>query len=221
MQRSVLLTTAVLAAVVPIAACNHAYSEKDAPDSRSTAPAGDTAVATSGTLPAGGALDDASVTSRIQAKFFLDPGIKLRRIDVDTQRGIVTLRGDVASDNERAQALLLARTTEGVERVEDALTVNAAIDAPAQPEIADTAASSDAPVPSSADDETLTAALQSRFGDEASLKAATIAVTAKDGVVLLDGVAPTAAAKQRAISITRETEGVVQVIDRITVEKAR
>ena len=48
-------------------------------------------------------------------------------------------------------------------------------------------------------------------------KAATITVTAKDGVVLLDGVAPTAAAKQRAISIARDTDGVVQVIDRITV----
>lgn len=221
MQRSELFTAAVLAAMVPIAACNYAYSDKDAPDSRSTAPAGDTAVATSGTLPAGGVLDDASVTSRIQAKFFLDPGIKARRIDVDTQRGIVTLRGDVASDNERAQALILARTTEGVERVEDALTVNAAIDAPAQADTADRAASSDAPAPSSAGDEALTAALQSRFSDDASLQAATIAVTAKDGVVLLDGVAQTVTAKQRAISIARDTDGVVQVIDRITVGRGQ
>ena len=221
MQRSELLTAAVLAAVVPIAACNYASSGKDAPASRSTIPAGDTAVATTGTLPAGGVLDDASVTSQIQAKFFLDPAIKARRIDVDTQRGIVTLRGDVARDNERAQALILARTTEGVERVEDALTVNAAIDPPAQADTADTAPSSDVPAPSNADDEALTAALQSRFSDDASLKAATIAVTAKDGVVLLDGVAPTVAARQQAISIARETEGVVQVIDRITVEKTR
>ena len=220
MQRSELFTATVLAAVVPIAACNYAYSDKDAPDSRSTAPAGDTAVATSGTLPAGGVLDDANVTSRIQAKYFLDPGIKARRIDVDTQRGIVTLRGDVASDNERAQALILARTTEGVERVEDALTVNAAIDAPAQADTADPAAS-DAPAPSSADDEAVTAVVQSRFSDDASLQTATIAVTAKDGVVLLDGVAPTVTAKQRAITIARDTDGVVQVIDRITVGRAR
>jgi osmotically-inducible protein OsmY len=229
MQRAELFTAAVLAAMVPIAACNYASSQRDTRDSRSTIPAGDSAVATTGTLPAGGVLDDASVTSRIQAKFFLDPGIKVRRIDVDTQRGIVTLRGDVASDNERAQALILARTTEGVERVEDALTVNAAIDAPAQADIADadradadkadTAASGDLPAPSSADDETLTAALQSRFSDDTSLKAATIAVTAKDGVVLLDGVAPTVAAKQRLIAIARDTAGVVQVIDRITVQR--
>jgi osmotically-inducible protein OsmY len=214
MERSGFITAVLLAAVVPIAACNYAYSDKDAIDSRATTtPAGDSAVATSGTLPARGVVDDSTVTSRIQAKFFLDQTIKGRRIDVDTHGGVVTLRGDVGSDNERAQALLLARTTEGVERVEDALTVNAAIDAPAP----DVAAAAEVPSPSRADDEALTSRVQARFGEEASLTTATIAVTAKDGVVLLDGVAPTAAAKQRAITAARGTDGVVQVIDRITV----
>lgn len=213
MQRSAFVTAALLAALVPVAACNHAYSDKDAVDSRATiTPAGESAVATSGTLPEDGVFDDASVTSRIQAKFFLDAAVKARHIDVDTQGGVVTLRGDVASDNERAQALLLARTTEGVERVEDALTVNAAVDAPATD-----LPLADAPAPSRADDEALTSRVQSRFGEAGSLRTATITVTAKDGVVLLDGIVPTAAAKQRAIDAARGTEGVVQVIDRIRV----
>ena len=71
-------------------------------------------------------VDDASVESRIQAKYFLDDSVKARRIEVHAQNGVVTLRGEVASEAERAQALLLARTTVGVERVEDSLTVNAA-----------------------------------------------------------------------------------------------
>jgi hyperosmotically inducible periplasmic protein len=218
MERSGFITAVLLAAVVPVAACNYAYSDKDAVDSRATTtPAGESAVATSGTLPVREVLDDSTVTSRIQAKFFLDQAIKVRRIDVDTHGGIVTLRGDVASDNERAQALLLARTTEGVERVEDALTVNAAIDSPAP----DAAATAEVPPPSKADDEALTSRVQARFGEEPSLKAATITVTAKDGVVLLDGVAPTAAAKQQAITAARSTEGVLQVIDRITVGRSR
>jgi osmotically-inducible protein OsmY len=217
MHRSGWITVALLVASVLAAACNSAYSDKDTVDSRTTTPAGETAVATSGTLPERPALDDSAVTSRIQAKFFLDPAIKERRIDVDTQSGIVTLRGDVASDNERAQALLLARTTDGVERVEDALTVNPAIDAPAP----DAAAPSDAPVPSSADDEALTSRVQASFAEDALLETATLTVTAKDGVVLLDGIAPTAAAKQRAIAAARTTDGVIQVIDRITVGRAR
>jgi osmotically-inducible protein OsmY len=220
MLRSYSVTAALLAVAVSAAACNYAYSDRNAVDSRSrsTAPAGDAAVATTGTVPAEGVLDDAGITSRIQARFFLDAGMKGRRIDVDTRSGVVTLRGDVASDNERAQALLLARTTEGVERVEDALTVNAAIDAAAA---TDASAPSDAPSPSSADDEALTSLVQSRLGEDASLKASTIAVTAKDGVVLLDGVAPTAAARQRAVSVAHVTDGVVQVIDRVTVGESR
>jgi osmotically-inducible protein OsmY len=216
MQRSDFLTAVLFAVVVPIAACNYAYSDRDAADARSTTPADEGAVATSGTLPATAVADDAAVTSRIQAKFFLDPGIKARRLDVDTQGGVVTLRGDVASDNERAQALILARTTQGVERVEDALTVNAAIDAAIQAAPAD--ASNTEPAPSHADDEALTSAVQAGFSGDSLLQSATIAVTAKDGIVLLDGTAPTAAARQRAISIARGTAGVVQVIDRITVK---
>jgi len=215
MQRSDLVTAVLIAATVPIAACNYAYSDRDAVDSRQPAAVDEGAVATSGTLPASGVVDDAAVTSRIQAKFFLDPGIKTRRIDVDAQGGVVTLRGDVASDNERAQALILARTTAGVERVEDALTVNPAIDAAIETESPATNAE---PAPPHADDEALTSAVQARFGEDQSLQSATIAVTAKDGVVLLDGVAPTAAARQQAVSIARGTDGVAQVIDRIAVK---
>jgi hyperosmotically inducible protein len=95
--------------------------------------------------------------------------------------------------------------------------VNPAIDAPAP----DAAAPSDAPVPSSADDEALTSRVQASFAEDALLETATLTVTAKDGVVLLDGIAPTAAAKQRAIAAARTTDGVIQVIDRITVGRAR
>ena len=210
MQRSQWITAALCAALVPVAACNRAY-ENDA-ESPSTAVAGESAVATSGTLPADyGVIDDATVTSRIQAKFFLDDTIKGRRIEVDTQNGIVTLRGEVASDNERAQALLLARTTEGAERVEDALTVNAGIEASASTPTAGV------PAPPIAADEALTALVQSRLGGDNATT--TIAVTAKDGVVLLDGTAPTIAAKQDALSVARGTDGVVQVIDRIRVSR--
>lgn len=88
------------------------------------------AVATAGERAATAAvdkLDDARVTSSVQARFFLDTLVKGRRIDVDARNGHVTLRGVVASEAERAQALLLARTTEGVQRVDDQLTVDAGL----------------------------------------------------------------------------------------------
>lgn len=177
------------------------------------------AVATTGAAPADAtATADRMTTSRIQAKFFLDNTLKGRRIDVDTRQGVVTLGGEVASDDERAQALLLARTTEGVERVEDALTVNAEVGEPVREGAA--AAPTVAPVAEVADT-ALTESVKSAFASDRLVKGASIEVSAKDGIVLLDGTAPTAAVKQRALSVARGTKNVVQVVDRITVRRVR
>jgi osmotically-inducible protein OsmY len=186
------------------------------------------AVGTSGVDPGTAALyptDDASVTTGIQAKFFRDSSLKARHIDVATQSGIVTLRGTVANDNERAQARLLAWTTHGVQRVDDVLTVDSTIVGQAQTPLATSPApqaapSSAAPAPqapapaTASQDASLESAVRMRLqGAEG------ITVTAKDGVVLLDGTVATAAAKQRALTAARQTEGVVQVVDRLRVGK--
>jgi osmotically-inducible protein OsmY len=94
-------------------------------DANSSAPV---AIATSGSVAGGGprpagSPDDGRITSSIQAKYYLDDKLKGRRIHVDTTNGVVTLRGDVGSESERGEALLLARTSEGVKRVEDNLIV--------------------------------------------------------------------------------------------------
>jgi osmotically-inducible protein OsmY len=58
-----------------------------------------------------------------------------------------------------------------------------------------------------------------RLSSEHLVKGADIQVTAKSGVLLLEGTAPSTAAKQRALTLARETEGVTQVVDRIRVGK--
>jgi osmotically-inducible protein OsmY len=45
-------------------------------------------------------------------------------------------------------------------------------------------------------------------------------VTTQDGVVVLEGTVPNQAAKDRALEVARQTEGVVQVIDRLQVERS-
>ena len=77
--------------------------------------------------PAAPTADDGSVVSVIQARYYLDPTIKLRHIDVQSMNGVVTLKGQIASETERAQVLALARSAPGVVRVEDYLAVDAAI----------------------------------------------------------------------------------------------
>jgi hyperosmotically inducible protein len=158
-------------------------------------------VATTGTVTTAttrpGPLDDARITSSIQAKYFLDDKIKGRPINVETTNGVVTLRGEVGSEIERGEALLLARTTEGVKRVEDSLTVTGG-----------------------PDDNALSARIQSTLSADGQMKGASIDVTARSGVVLLEGTAPSTAAKQRALSLARDADGVTQIIDRIRIGKA-
>lgn len=157
-------------------------------------------------------IDDARITSTIQSKYFLDDLVKGRRINVDTRQGVVTLRGDVGNESERAQALLLARNTDGVQRVEDNLTVNPAV-------TASTNATADnaPPIAERADDAQLTTKIQSKFFLDSQVKAGSIDVSSKDGVVLLEGTVPNEAARKKAVSIARSTDGVVQVIDRLKV----
>lgn len=186
------------------------------------------AVATSGpadaTAPVTAESADARITATIQSKYFLDDRIKGRHINVTSNGGAVTLNGEVDDDTERAQALLLARTTDGVTRVEDHLTIAAAA-AAAAPVPAGSAASPSAPAPAAAPalsgDEALSGRVQSQFSSDAQIKGASIEVTAKNGVVLLQGTVSSAAAKQRALALARGTDGVTQVVDRILVAKAK
>jgi osmotically-inducible protein OsmY len=175
------------------------------------------AVATTGSAAASAPVvtdsNDARITANIQSKYFLDDRIKGRRINVTSNGGVVTLTGEVADDTERAQALLLARTTDGVTRVEDSLTVSAG--QPSQPN-----AYTQAPAAPSGD-EALSARIQSQLSSDTQIKGAPIEVTAKNGVVLLQGTVGTAAAKQRALTLARGTDGVTQVVDRLRIGKAK
>jgi hyperosmotically inducible protein len=160
-----------------------------------------------------GPIDDARVTTMIQAKYFLDSTVKGRRINVDTADGVVTLRGEVASEDERAQALGLARATEGVRRVEDALTVDAGL-APSAP--------ARVPVPTGTtgahiEDAVLAGNVRATLAADSSQDETAIDVSAKDGVVLLQGTVSSEAAKARALTAARGMEGVVQVVDRLSV----
>lgn len=174
------------------------------------------AVATTGTQasPAAGP-DDARITSSIQSKYFISERLKGRHVNVSSKSGVVTLNGEVADETERGEALLLARTTDGVSRVEDSLTVTT----PQPAASAAPAAASPVAAPSADPDNSLGARVKSQLSGDARVKGASIDVTAKNGVVLLQGTVPSAAAKQRALTLARGTDGVTQVVDRLKVGK--
>ena len=179
--------------------------------------------ATPGAVPTSGSVDasrpsgtdnDSQITAAIQSKYFLDDKIKGRQINVQASNGVVTLNGDVRDDVERGEALLLARTTPGVQRVEDNLTVDASSGAVGT-------AGSATPVAIDDGDAALVSLLTSRLASDPTVGKSPIEITAKNGVVLLQGPIGSAAAKQRALSLARSTDGVTQVVDRLRVGAAK
>ena len=72
---------------------------------------------------AGRAVADAAVTAAVKSKFLADTAVKCLEIDVDTNDGIVTLNGTVATRTEADRAMMLARNTDGVNSVVNNLKV--------------------------------------------------------------------------------------------------
>jgi len=71
----------------------------------------------------GDRVSDSALTAKIKSKMALDDHVNARAINVDTSASVVTLRGNVASKDQRDRALRLARETVGVARVVDRLQI--------------------------------------------------------------------------------------------------
>lgn len=72
---------------------------------------------------AGEVVDDQVITSKIKTKIALNSALSALSINVDTEKGVVTLSGTVKSKKEAKKALQIARETKGVTKVVDKLKV--------------------------------------------------------------------------------------------------
>jgi BON domain len=77
---------------------------------------------------------DAQIVSDVQGKFYTDPAVESRQIQVQAAGGVVTLSGNVASDSERAAAASDAALVAGVRIVVNNLQVQQALLAPPRAE---------------------------------------------------------------------------------------
>lgn len=83
---------------------------------------------TSGQLPyIQRVVEDTAVTGSVKAAFAVHRDLSARPIEIDTDAGIVTLSGAVATEEERDSATELATNVEGVAGVENDLEVRAEV----------------------------------------------------------------------------------------------
>lgn len=123
-------------------------------------------------------------------------------INVDTQNGIVTLFGTVATDEARRNAEATVESLDGVRAVRNELQVVA----PAQQEA------------TARQDEEIAEALAKRFDERSSLADADIDVQVENGTVRLSGKVDSQADRISALTLARTTEGVRGVTGELRVE---
>jgi hyperosmotically inducible protein len=73
----------------------------------------------------GEVITDSAITTEVKTKLLAANGVPGSKIDVDTTNGIVTLKGAVPTRAARAKALRITRSSKGVKRVVDQLTIGA------------------------------------------------------------------------------------------------
>jgi osmotically-inducible protein OsmY len=71
----------------------------------------------------GQTIDDATITASVQGKLTADKASNFSRIDVDTNRSVVTLNGVVRTVEDKSRAEDLARQVTGVSKVNNNLQI--------------------------------------------------------------------------------------------------
>jgi hyperosmotically inducible protein len=155
---------------------------------------------------------DAVLTAKVKTSMAVDTSVKASQIEVSTHNKVVTLTGNLNSQEEKDRALQIARSTSGVVDVVDMLAVRTGDE------------SGDAPDPNRTigehiDDAVITAAVKNRLLEDPQVKGLRIDVDTREGVVFLTGSVGTREEIDRAVEIARATEHVKDVKPNLVVSK--
>jgi len=85
--------------------------------------AGSIQLASAADTSIGTKVDDSAITTKVKAKLTADHAKNLIKVHVDTEKGVVHLKGTVPTDADKAEAERLARDTSGVTDVVNELQV--------------------------------------------------------------------------------------------------
>jgi hyperosmotically inducible protein len=146
----------------------------------------------------GGAITNATTTAVITGKYVIDPLLKPAQLDISTEDGVVTLKGNVDSNTQYDRAVALAAETNDVKRVDASqLTIT-----PSNSPISDTFTTFKIK---------LLLIKNSLFGGE-DFSAWDIHVETNNGKVFLVGTVKTDEAKTQVLSAVSSVSGVQEVI---------
>ena len=154
----------------------------------------------------GQVVEDANITAAIKSKLLWSKYADGLATDVDTMRGNVSLTGTADSKAAKDLAGRLARNTQGVWSVNNALIVKAD-----QPGMAARAEAKKEKAEKGVSDAWITAKVKSTFAYSRNVDGHEISVDTKNGAVTLKGSADTGAERDLAIELARNVRGVTSV----------
>ncbi|HEU5188927.1 MAG TPA: BON domain-containing protein [Methylomirabilota bacterium] len=148
-------------------------------------------------------VSDSWITSKAKIALFADSRVPGASVHVETQKGMVYLRGKVESDEAKKAAEDVARGVEGVQGVKNELQV---VPASAKKMV-------------EAKDDDITKQVKERFKADPKLKS--LDIRTDNGVVTLQGKLPSINDSARASQMAREVPGVRSVRNDTTYESPR
>ena len=156
---------------------------------------------------------DTGVASKVKSKLAADNTTPAAQIEVSSDHFIVTLKGNVDNEAQRARAIEIARSTEGVRDVVDMLSVREA------------AHEGDAPEPDrtlgeTIDDAGITMRVKGRLLDDPMVKGLDIDIDTREGIVYMTGTVRSSEEKDQAIKLAKATEGVRDVQADLRIERS-
>jgi hyperosmotically inducible periplasmic protein len=175
-------------------------------------------------------VSDGEITAAVKAKLMTDENVAARRIDINTENGVVTLRGTVATTTEADRAVELAKTADGVRLVHSYLKADTAATATgddisdlgeeAQDALNEAGDAIETGIEQAEDvgsDAAITAQIKWKLAKDKLVQAADIDVDTKDRRVTLTGTVTSQQEAQRALQIARSIEDVLGVDNNLRV----
>lgn len=177
--------------------------------------------ALSGAVPqatAAATAQDRDDTLKDRIAFRLDTSETVRKYDVKVKvdGGVATLSGDVATAAQKAEAEKLAKV-DGIARVQNEI----AIDPDEDRSLGERMKAGMSKTGEKISDAWITTKVNWFFVGEDTLKGSRIDVDTKNNVVTLSGTVTSQAGRTRAVALAKQTEGVKEVVDRLTVTSVR
>lgn len=161
-------------------------------------------------------VNDASLTARVKSNLLWNRETKGMDINVETNNGVVTLKGTLASDAQKELAGRIAENTKGVKSVENDIRIDPNAET-AQQSVKSEMKETTESVSGAVNDAWITVKVKNTLLFNKNLSVFGISVSTENGVVTISGKVDKESTKDYAKEVVTNVEGVKKVENRIQV----